>query len=88
MLLANLHNFLTELRRQSMQLVQTADVPNPATTRTPLGRFDVLSPYACMTGPWVAQLPRSPHEICRVSNPCSFPVEFAVAAIIKNHKAS
>ena len=88
MLLANLHYFLTELRGQSMQFVQTADVPNPAPTRTPLGRFDVLSSYTCMTGQWLTKFPRPPHEICRVSNPCSFPVEFAVAAIIKNHKAS
>ena len=53
MLLANLHNFLTELRGQSMQLIQTADIPNPAPTRTPLGRFDVLSPDTCMTAQWL-----------------------------------
>ena len=86
MLLANLHNFLTELRGQSMQFVQTADVPNPASTWTPLGSFDVLSSYTCMTGQWLTKLPRSPHQIGRVSNPCSFSVEFAVATIIKNHK--
>ena len=50
---AHFQDLLTKLRGQSMQLIQTADIPNPAPTRTPLGRFDVLSPDTCMTGQWL-----------------------------------
>ena len=85
---ANFQNLLTELRGQSMQFVQSADVPNPASTRTPLGRFDVLAPDACMTGHGLTELPGSPHQICRVSNPCSLPVQFTVTTIVQNHIGS
>ena len=88
MLLANLHDFLTEFRGKGMQLVQTADIPNPAPTRTPLGRFDVLSPDTRVTGQWLTKFPRSPHEICRVSNPCSLPVKLAIATVVQHNVAS
>ena len=83
---ANLQDFSTELRGEGMQLVQSANVIEPTSTWTPLGRFQMLAPDTCMTGPWVAQLPGFPHEIGRVSNSRPFPVEFSVLAIIQIHK--
>ena len=56
MLLANLHDFLTEFRWQSMEFVQSANVPKSTSTRTSLSCFDVLAPDACMTGPRITQL--------------------------------
>ena len=88
MLLANLQDFLAELRGQSMQFVQSADIPNPAPTRTPLGGLDVLSPDTRVTGQWLTKFPRSPHEICRVSNSRSLPVKLAVATVVQHNVAS
>ena len=85
---AYFQDLLTKLRGQSMQFVQTADIPNPAPTRTPLGRFDVLSSDTRVTGQWLTKLPRSPHEIWRVSNPCSLPVKLAVATVVQHNVAS
>ena len=85
---AYFQDLLTKLRGQSMQFVQTADVPNPAPTRTPLGRFDVLSPDTRVTGQWLTKFPRSPHEICRVSNSRSLPVQFPITTIIEHNIAS
>ena len=85
---AHFQDLLTKLRGQSMQFVQSADIPNPAPTRTPLGGLDVLSPDTRVTGQWLTKFPRSPHEICRVSNPCSLPVQFTVTTIVQNHIGS
>ena len=82
MLLANLQDFLAELRGQSMQFVQSADIPNPAPTRTPLGGLDVLSPDTRVTGQWLTEFPGSPHEIGRMSNPCYLSVKLAVTAVV------
>ena len=84
----NFQDLLTELGGQSMQFVQSADIPNPPSTRTPLGGLDVLSSDTRVTGQWLAKLPRSPHEICRVSNPCSLPVKLAVATVVQHNVAS
>ena len=85
---ANFQNLLTELGGQSMQLIQSADVPNPAGTRTPLGRFDMLTPDTSMTGHWLTEIPRPPHQIGRVSNPCSLSIQFTVATIVQHHSSN
>ena len=85
---ANFQNLLTELGGQSMQLIQSADVPNPACTRTPLGRFDMLTPDTGVTGHWLTEISRSPHQIGRVSNPCSLSIQFTVATVIQHHISS
>ena len=82
---ANFQDLLTELGGQSMQFVQSADVPNPACTRTSLGGFDVLTPDTRMTGQWLTEVSRSPHQIGRVSNPCSLSIQFPVATVIQDH---
>ena len=85
---ANFQDLLTELGWQSMQFVQSADVPDPACTRTSLGGFDVLTPDTRMTGQWLTEVSRSPHQTGRVSNPCSLSIQFPVATIVQDNICS